>query len=182
VFFATAFVAFADGDLQSSASLSPSVIVVDISDVASTRPLSVVKDTAAADVSFAAPQPLSFAKRSSATVISSSIAVSAAPSSPTTTVDEDEDTTLVEDEDEDPADSPIAMAIARGMLAPFRRARAGALVAVPASHVFFEGLLARDAPAAPSKARARRARAASRAGKENAVCSSAPRGTAAKFV
>jgi hypothetical protein len=187
VFFAATFIARADGDLQSSVSLSPSVIVADISDVAGTRPFSIAKDTFASsadDVWVAAARPLSFAKRSSATVTSSFTAVSVAPSSPTTTVDSDvdSDTTLVADEDEDPADSPIAMAIARGMLAPFRRARAGAPVAVPASHAFFEGLLARDTQAAPSKPRTRRARAASRVGKENAVCSSAPRRTAAKFV
>jgi hypothetical protein len=189
VLFAAAFVARADGDLQSSASLSPSVTAADISDVAGTRPLSLAKDTfasSAADVSVAAPRPLSFAKRSSASPILSSTAVSAAPSSPITIADSDadsdSDTTLVADEDEDPADSPIAIAIARGMLAPFRRVRSGAPVAVPASRAFFEGLLARDAPAAKLKARARHTRAASRAGKENAVCASASRRTAAKFV
>jgi hypothetical protein len=187
VFFVAAFVARADGDLQSSASLSPSVTAADISDVAGTRPLSLAKDTFASfadDVWVAAPRPLSFAKHSSVTVISPVTAVFAVLSSPTTTVDSDadEDMTLVADEDEDPADSPIAMSIARGMLAPFRRARAGAPVAVPASHAFFEGLLARDSPTAPSKSRARRARVASRAGKENTVRSSAPRRTTAKFV
>jgi hypothetical protein len=185
VLFASASVAGADGDLQSFVSLLSSVTVADISDVAGTRPLSLAKDTfaiSADDVSAAAPRPLSFAKRSSAIVILTSTPVYVAPSSLTTTVDSDvdSDTTLVADEDEDPADSPIAMAIARGMLAPFRRARTGAPIAVPASHAFFEGLLARDAPAASSKSRARRARAASRAGKENTVCSSAPRRLAAK--
>jgi hypothetical protein len=187
VFFSATFAAGADGDLQSFARLLSSFTVADISDVAGTRPLSLAKDTLASsadDVSVAAPRPLSFAKRSSAIVILTSTAVSAAPSSPTTTVDldVDSDTTLVADEDEDPADSPIAMAIARGMLAPFRKARAGAPLAGPASHAFFEGLLARDTQAALSKPRTRRARAASRVGKENAVCFSAPRRTAAKFV
>jgi hypothetical protein len=189
VLCAPAFATRADGDLQSSVSMSPSVTVADISDVAGTRPLSLVKDSAAADDhSVAASRPLSFAKRSSAIVISSSSAVPAATSSPTTTIDSDVDSdvdsdmTLVAAEDEDPADSPIAMAMARGMLAPFRRVRSGAPVAVPASHAFFEGLLAREAPAAKSKARARHSRAASCTEKENAVCSSVPRRTAVKFV